>query len=292
MTYKNPLTLRGLILQTPLNKEALNKVQDIFNKDLEALNKGFNNCIFKNKKTVFKALKKEFKEVFNSLDTQEDLINIFEFKYSNNKIDKSIIFNYSPYLLCNNMHKGSCNICNKCYSSKQELSIKKGSYESIKKWLKNYIFFNYLRFIKNPQGLLYRIFLKIKRSYNSKIKKPLIVRFNEKSDIRDQFILNCLSYLSDLFYNDLSLKTYSYTKTRGLDWINISQHLTINKSLGLLTSDNIKQLDNKNMFVTVNTQEDLNYLLSRGFIKCQGSCLSCGFTCSRLNKPSRACIYH
>ena len=136
-------------LKTPLNQGALNQVVKTFKKDLEALDKGFKHCIFKNKKTVFKALNQEFYNIFDSLKTQEDLINIFEFKYSNDKIDYSIIINYSPYLLCSSMSKGACNLSNKCYSSKQELSKKNNTYPSLKKWLKNYIFFNYLRFVKS-----------------------------------------------------------------------------------------------------------------------------------------------
>lgn len=279
-------------LKTPLNRDALNQVIDSFYKDLEALNKGFNNCIFKNKKTVNKALIKTFNNVIVNLKTQEDLINIFEFKYSNNKISRSIILNYSPYLLCHNMHSGACNLCNKCYSSKQELSHKKDKYISLDKWLKNYVFFNYLRFIKNPQGLLYRAYLRVKRSYDNKRLKPLIVRFNEKSDIKNQDILNFFSVLSDFFYKELKIKSYTYSKTRGLNYDKTSRHLTVNKSLGLLTSDTLKRLDTYNMFVTVKSQEDLSRLLKKGFIPCQGSCLECGFKCSKLNNKSRVCLIH
>ena len=279
-------------LKSPLNQEALNNVKTIFKQDLEALDKGFKYCIFKNKKTVFKALKQEFYNIFDSLKTQEDLINIFEFKYSNNKIDYSIIINYSPYLLCHSMSSGSCNLSNKCYSSKQELSRTNNNYYSLKKWLKNYIFFNYLRFIKNPQGLLYKAFLKIRESYNNKIKKPLIVRFNEKSDIKDNFILSCYSYLSDLFYNYFKINSYSYTKNKTLDYSQTSRHLTVKKSLGLYCQDTQDKIDLKNMFITVDSQEDLEELINKGIKECQGSCFKCGFNCSKLNTPSRVCKIH
>ena len=279
-------------LKTPLNQGALNQVVKIFKQDLEALDKGFKHCIFKNKKTVFKALNQEFYKIFDSLKTQEDLINIFEFKYSNNKIDHSIIINYSPYLLCHSMSSGSCNLSNKCYSSKQELSKKNNTYHSLKKWLKNYIFFNYLRFIKNPQGLLFKAFLKIRHSYLKKNKKPLIVRFNEKSDIKNQDILNYYSFLSDLFYKYLKINSYSYTKNKTLDYSQISRHLTIKKSLGLYCQDTQDKVDLKNMFITVDSQEDLDKLLDKGLKKCQGSCFKCGFTCSKLNKLSRVCLLH
>lgn len=286
------INLNNKFLKSPLSQEALNNVESIFKQDLEALDKGFKHCIFKNKKTVFKALKQEFYNIFDSLKTQEDLINIFEFKYSNNKIDYSIIINYSPYLLCHSMTSGSCNISNKCYSSKQELSKINNTYYSLKKWLKNYIFFNYLRFIKNPQGLLFKAFLKIKKSYNNKNKKPLIVRFNEKSDIKDQHILNCYSYLSDLFYAYFKINSYSYTKNKTLDYSQTSRHLTIKKSLGLYCQDNKDKIDLKNMFITVDSQEDLDKLLDKGLKKCQGSCFKCGFTCSKLNTNSRVCLLH
>lgn len=286
------INLKNKTLKSPLSQEALNNVESIFKQDLEALDKGFKYCIFKNKKTVFKALNQEFYNIFDSLKTQEDLIDIFEFKYSNNKIDLSIIINYSPYLLCHSMSSGSCNLSNSCYSSKQELSLKNKTYYSLKKWLKNYIFFNYLRFIKNPQGLLFKAFLKIRESYNNKIKKPLIVRFNEKSDIKDTFILSCYSYLSDLFYSYFKINSYSYTKNKTLDYSQISRHLTIKKSLGLYCQDTQDKLDKYNMFVTVNSQEDLDKLLDKGLKKCQGSCFKCNYSCSRLNTLSRVCLIH
>lgn len=286
------INLKNKTLKSPLSQEALNNVESIFKEDLEALDKGFKYCIFKNKKTVFKALKQEFYNIFDSLKTQEDLINIFEFKYSNNKIDYSIIINYSPYLLCHSMSRGACNLSNKCYSSKQELSKTNNTYYSLKKWLKNYIFFNYLRFIKNPQGLLFKAFLKIRGSYNNKIKKPLIVRFNEKSDIKDTFILSCYSYLSDLFYTYFKINSYSYSKNKKLDYSQVSSHLIIKKSLGLYCQDNKDKIDPINMFITVDSQEDLDKLLDKGLKKCQGSCLECGFTCSKLNTLSRVCLLH
>ena len=289
---KKLINLKNKTLKSPLSQEALNNVEYIFKKDLLALGKGFKYCIFKNKKTVFKALKQEFYNIFDSLKTQEDLINIFEFKYSNNKIDYSIIINYSPYLLCHSMSGGSCNLSNKCYSSRQELSKKNNTYHSLKKWLKNYIFFNYLRFIKNPQGILFKAFLKIRHSYLKKNKKPLIVRFNEKSDIKDSFILSCYSYLSDLFYTYFKINSYSYTKNKKLDYTQVSAHLIIKKSLGLYCPDNKDKLDLKNMFITVDSQEDLNKLVSIGFKKCRGSCFECGFNCSRLNTLSRVCLIH
>ena len=286
------IKLNNKFLKTPLNQGALNQVVKTFKQDLDALDKGFKYCIFKNKKTVFKALNQEFYKIFDSLKTQGDLINIFEFKYSNNKIDYSIIINYSPYLLCPSMAGGSCNLSNKCYSSKQELSKKNNTYHSLKKWLKNYIFFNYLRFIKNPQGILFKAFLKIRHSYLKKNKKPLIVRFNEKSDIKDSFILSCYSYLSDLFYTYFKINSYSYSKNKTLDYSQISRHLTIKKSLGLYCQDTQDKVDLKNMFITVDSQEDLNKLINIGFKKCQGSCFECGFNCSKLNTLSRVCLIH
>lgn len=286
------INLNNKFLKTPLNQGALNQVVKTFKQDLNALDKGFKYCIFKNKKTVFKALNQEFYKIFDSLKTQEDLTNIFEFKYSNDKIDYSIIINYSPYLLCHSMSGDSCNLSNKCYSSKQELSRKNNTYHSLKKWLKNYIFFNYLRFIKNPQGHLFKAFLKIKKSYNNKIKKPLIVRFNEKSDIKNQDILNYYSFLSDLFYTYFGINSYSYTKNKTLDYSQISRHLTIKKSLGLYCQDTQDKVDLKNMFITVDSQEDLDKLLDKGLKQCQGSCFKCGFNCSKINTISRVCLLH
>ena len=71
------INLKNKTLKSPLSQEALNNVESIFKQDLEALDKGFKYCIFKNKKTVFKALKQEFYKIFDNLKTQEDLINIF-----------------------------------------------------------------------------------------------------------------------------------------------------------------------------------------------------------------------
>lgn len=291
-TYKNSIDLKNKTLKSQLSQEALNNVKSIFKQDLKALDEGFKHCIFKNKKTVFKALKQEFYNIFDELKTQEDLINIFEFKYSNSKIDYSIIINYSPYLLCPSMSQGACNLSNKCYASKQELIKSNNNYYSLKKWIKNYIFFNYLRFIKNPRGLLFKAFLRIKKSYNNKIKKPLIVRFNEKSDIKDSFILSCYSYLSDLFYTYFKIKSYSYTKNKKLDYSQVSSHLIIKKSLGLYCQDNKDKLDLKDMFITVDSQEALDDLLNKGLKQCQGSCFKCGFDCARLNTPSRVCLMH
>ena len=251
----NLRTYNEKLLNNPLNKEALNKVKKTFYDQLDSLNNGFNNCIFKNKQTVNSALIYTFNYLFKDLRTNKDLINLFNL--NNNKKIKEIGINYKPYLLCLNMHNGSCNLCNKCYSSKQELARTNNKYYSLLKSLSNFIVFYYCIFT-NKKHLLYRALLKT-LNYNTYYFKTMhLNRYNIKSDIDNQLILNLFNdihlFLKRLF-NNKEFVSYTYTKNKDLNYKNIDSTFIINKSYGLRDINYIKSHYNKineyNSYITI-----------------------------------------
>lgn len=299
-------------LKDPINKDALKKVIKTFYNDYLNLKNNFNNIIFKKYNKVLFLIKYSFIDIIKDLKTNNDIISLFNFNKNKKVKDAIISFNYMPYILCINALNNRCNLKNKCYSNRQEMAYKikdnKLYCYSLLNTLKNYIFIYYSLYTNKVNTFLYYAL----KSNASLLKNKTIIRFNNKSDIKNNTILKYFNTMFLMLKRSYNIKyAYTYSKTLNLNYDLIDKNFIINKSYGIKDIDALKhiiQYDNKfNAYITINKSDFKKYkkllidLYKKGIINIcnaslnnnlNNSCTNCLNSCYKYNNKITVNVLH
>lgn len=295
-----------------INKDALKKVIKTFYNDFLNLKNNFNNIIFKKYNKVLFLIKYTFIDIIKDLKTNNDIIKLFNFNKNKKVKDAIISFNYMPYILCINALNNRCNLNKKCYSNKQEMAYKikdnKLYCYSLINTLKNYIFIYYSLYSNNVNTFLYYAL----KDNKTMLKNKHIIRFNNKSDIKDNAILKYFNTMFLMLKRSYNIKyAYTYTKTLNLNYNLLDKNFIINKSYGIKDIDalmNIIKYDNKfNAYITINKSDFKKYkkllidLYKKGIINIcnaslnnnlNNSCTNCLNSCYKYNNKITVNVLH
>lgn len=235
-----------------------------------------------------------FYELIDSINCDDDIINLFKISVDNKKLNKNNDIKISsistaPYYLCCNLK--SCDNSHICYGAKNE------RFKNILKYrLSNYVYFLILEYLYITDYDKYVKILCKSIDKNADLLSP-IMRINQQSDIKNNTILSILNdmlvYIQHFYIKGCVF--YTYSKTQNLNKNNISSDFIINDSIPIIfnASDLLAYDGCHNIFITIDKSISLDDIKKLGikYYMCRGDCGGC-HNCFKTNNHITLCYKH
>lgn len=228
----------------------------------------------------YKDMKIELESALSSVKVERSLSNVDAFKekfekgweqitpipnirFGNKKVPKTTaIANTTSWFLCPGRLNGFCDLHEVCYDKYREVM---GG--AINSRLNHDLWWR----LNDAETIAQFYIYSIKAQSLKHPEEPInLMRFQEVGDFRTQEDLDKMIEVSNLLYDTLQIKSYTYTHNRNLDFNKPRPHLTINGSDFMVD----------NQFTVVKPEKYKEYVKTHECIECPQKCKMCNSICA------------